>query len=144
MRRMFQGRMISVNSCGKRMQANWNCYLISKDNDRGYTLANIRRTAQQEGSELSFLNDPNRATLNFAYPVKANHTYLIKPTKPGYECFYGGIYVDNALAVVSSTWGSEIEVIPAINGGIYISLANVNHDLPLTIGECGITIEEVR
>lgn len=38
MRRMFQGRMITVDGCAKRMQANWNQYVINKDNDKAAKL----------------------------------------------------------------------------------------------------------
>jgi len=146
MRRMFQGRMISIDGCMKRMQPNWNCYFIDKDNDRGSLLINQGRTMSSVGEPLIWAENSKR--LSLIYPVKAGHKYRWYATKPGYDTYFGSYY-NQDLKIVQpisggQTWASKIEHTAEIDGYVYISLAKTNHDLDITVGECGIVFEEIR
>ena len=74
MRRMFQGRMITVEGCAKRMQANWDLYCINTDDDRGYTFSN----SSQGGA-------PNPKRLYAEFNVIAGQLYRIQVMNNNYD-----------------------------------------------------------
>lgn len=99
MRRMFQGRMISVNGCGKRMQANWNEFAINKDNDHGYSLLQVQ-IQMPENEEIVIADSDIRNGVVFK--CNPNTTYNIKCSKTGYECIASGVDNDNIVVIKSS------------------------------------------
>lgn len=143
MRRMFQGRMISVDGCGKRMQANWNEFAINKDNDRGVRLLQKQAT-MPEGEQPVILDSDTRNIASFT--VKPGATYKITTLKPGFDIFVGEISADN-IVLVRNSWlpNQQTITINADTAFIIISMSITgNHEAPITVGDCGITIEEVR
>ena len=137
--------MITVDGCAKRMQPNWNCYFVDKSTDRGNLLINRSRAESSVGSSLSWSTNSRRFSL--VYPVLAGHSYRVKATKTGYDAYVGGQY-DEDLKVASteipSTWGNVVEFTAEIDGYVYLSLANANHDEDISLGECGLVFEEIR
>lgn len=144
MRRLFQGRMISVDGHLKRMQPNWNCYFIDKSTDRGSLLINRSRIQSETGTPLEWSDNPRRFSL--VYPVKAGHSYRVRATKTGYDAYVGGEYDENLKVAgnLESQWANVIEFTADITGYVYLSCADVNHDEDIYLGECGLVFEEIR
>lgn len=136
--------MITVDGCAKRMQPNWNCYFIDKDKDRGSLLINRSRRWNEVGSQLAWDDNPRRFSL--VYPIKAGHSYRVRATKTGYDAYIGGEYNQNleVAGSVASQWANVVEFTADIDGYAYLSLAAVNHDEDIYLGECGLVFEEIR
>lgn len=140
MRRMFRGRMISVDGCARRMQPNWNCYVINKDNDRGVKLLQIQIN-HSEGS-VPTINPSN--TRNACYiKIEPSTTYRISCTKPGYQVFVGE-EDSGYICLVKNAWQNDYQVITTTADTAYLSicLAWGDKEQAITVGDCGVVISK--
>ena len=140
---MFQGRIISVDGCAKRMQPNWNAFIIDKDNDRGYSLLQADLGGVQVGSTCFISYDSAQANLRNVQiiPVEPGTTYNFSLTKPGYSLFVVQLDENNTVLVNGGWVNTGTYEVGAstkkIGFGIAVGSA---HTAPITVGDCGIII----
>lgn len=142
MRRMFQGRMISIDGHLKRMQANWNEYVINKDNDRGYKLWQ-KQFGLSVGNVISVADSDIRNAVYFE--CEPNTNYIISCTKPGYECLAATLDSDK-VNLGASNWSNSVEINTEENAkylAIVIAVGSA-HSGNIFVGDCGIVITKVE
>ena len=145
MRRLFHGRMITVDGHMRRMDENYNKYVILTDSGQGFALENkVRENNPVVGKKIEW--SPNNTRLTIFVPIKANYTYVCKPTSDAY-LIYIGLYDTNERFVRNQDtgWQPSINFTPEIDGYFYFTIRNAsNPDALMFPGEVGgiVTKEE--
>ena len=137
--------MISVNGCGKRMQANWNAFIINKDNDRGYSLLQADLANVSVGNICTI--NPEGAQANIRnvqiVPVESGATYKFTLTEEGFDLYAIQLDEDNVVLVQGGWVGAGTYEVGAdtkkIGFGLGVGSA---HTAAIKVGDCGIIISK--
>ena len=134
MRRLFHGRMITVDGHMRRMEPDYNQYAIVVNSKQGYQLENKGLTA----------DDYMSTRLTAKIPTTVGSSLTVKPIKSGYEV--NAYYMDGEYTVIGNDigWTTSLSAtMPegSIALGVIIAVGSA-HTANLEPGDCGIIITE--
>ena len=138
MRRLFHGRMVSVDGHCRRMEANYDKYVIAVNSNIAYSLLNQGRTQNQVGTHLEWVTNTKR--LSTLIPIIPGHSYTLYFTKSGYELVLG--FYDEDLILKSNTeWQNEAAFVPE-DSYLFILVRKVTTTADIAVGEVGLILED--
>ena len=140
---MFQGRMITVDGCARRMQPNWNCYVINTDTDRATVLKQERWMYQPDQQVEA---EPSNVMNSVMIPVEPGKVYNIKLSNTNNQVYVVGL--DSSKAVKDTkNWQNSGYNYTASENIYWLAMTiavGEAHTAQLTVGDCGIVVKQVR
>ena len=145
MRRLFHGRMITVDGHMRRMDENYNKFVIFNNNGVAYSLLQADLINVGAGNTCAIdSNAPSKDLRNVQIvSVKPGATYKFTLTKQGYDLFLVQLNANN-LVLESGGWhstGTRTLKPNTKKVGLGIGVGSAHTD-PLTVGDVGIIITE--
>ena len=139
MRRLFHGRMITVDGHMRRMDENYNKFVILNDSKVGYQLEQ-KRIQNSQGTKIVIEDSDIRNTK--VIPCKPNTTYSFHLMKSGYELYVTDL-TSELIVISNGAWGTTSFTTSATAAYISINLAvGSEHTADITVGDCGVLITE--
>ena len=134
MRRLFHGRMITVDGHMRRMEPDYNQYAIVINTKRAYQLENKGLTS----------DDYMSTRITAKIPTTVGSSFSVKPTETGYQV--NAYYMDGEYTVIGSDigWATSLSVtMPSgsIALGVILAVGSA-HTADLKPGDCGLLITE--
>ena len=144
MRRLFHGRMITVDGHMRRMSENYELYAINANNDIAQSLRNINVETPVYGEKPQWTVVTTDILSGVEIPVQPSKTYTVKTTQAGYDIYITPLDEEGRFYTAGKSWTQNVSTFTGDVHCSYLLLAVKSHTSGARVrpGDCGLLITE--